>query len=719
MSDPKIVAELRASAEDALSRGFAILTCEPRDKNPYVKYSPHAVNSCTRVPEIALAAWVAGEEANYGVGCGPSNITVVDCDHGLNNLEEFEAWRVKHGFPTTFTVRTGRRLNKTTGAPEYGVQMYYSGAVKTCGFDIGGVTGELKGLGGYVCGPGSIHPDSGEKYAIIKDVPVVSLPEGLVEHAKEKGGEKLIFKSKAQGGELIKEGNRWIHLQQAAGRLRNAGLSRSGILSGLKDFLVENCELGESYPEDKIESLADWACSDKCNVAEATPIVFFSDDKTKISVSMEELPVEAAEGDWIGDLAHHVSDGTFIPLGFARAQIKTILAASINGLVGFPSQPDIHMKQWSMLVSSQPESGKGESWKRTAEAALATYIKKTSVGLPKGGYFSSGEHMVKYLSDPENGMPDSGIGGKNVLVYFDELKSLFEKGSSVGSTLFSKMIELYDREDASAGSLSHAGGEFKNIALNFTGGFTGSSFDAAVAGKGAGGDGFLSRCVLAYTGDITHCGDWKDQDTVAINALAKKMLGRYSALLQLYLDKKKADDGKEEISALSWRFIPDETPEAKQTRTDFQKWLFEKRKEHNEKHPGLGYMSRLEAHFKRDLLMRAVFSGDETILPSITDEMAKRSVEWAKHELYLREELWPVDRGTVTTRMEASIIRALEKHEHLTKMELQRFCNVKRSESGGVGTFVQAWKNMLQGDVVEVVGRTHKNTEKYGLREGF
>jgi len=188
MSDPKIVAELRASAEDALSRGFAILTCEPRDKNPYVKYSPHAVNSCTRVPEIALAAWVAGEEANYGVGCGPSNITVVDCDHGLNNLEEFEAWRVKHGFPTTFTVRTGRRLNKTTGAPEYGVQMYYSGAVKTCGFDIGGVTGELKGLGGYVCGPGSIHPDSGEKYAIIKDVPVVSLPEGLVEHAKKKAG---------------------------------------------------------------------------------------------------------------------------------------------------------------------------------------------------------------------------------------------------------------------------------------------------------------------------------------------------------------------------------------------------------------------------------------------------------------------------------------------------------------------------------------------------
>jgi hypothetical protein len=99
--------------------------------------------------------------------------------------------------------------------------------------------------------------------------------------------------------------------------------------------------------------------------------------------------------------------------------------------------------------------------------------------------------------------------------------------------------------------------------------------------------------------------------------------------------------------------------------------------------------------------------------------MAKRSVEWAKHELYLREELWPVDRGSVVTRMEATIIRALEKHEHLTKIELQKFCNVKRSESGGVGTFNMAWKNMLQGDVRRGVGRTHKGTEKMGLREWF
>jgi hypothetical protein len=710
MADPKIVAELKAAAEDALSRGFAILTCEPHDKSPWAKYSPHAVNSSTRKPDVALVAWNAGEEANYGVGCGPSNITVVDCDHGLNNLEEFEAWRTKHGLPETFTVISGR--------DGFGAHMYYSGAVPTCGFDIGGVTGELKGIGGYVVGPGSIHP-SGKKYTLLKDVGVVPLPDGLVSLAKSKTKEKLEYKPKAQGGSLIAAGNRWIHLQSKAGTFRNAGLDEEGIYLALKNFAENNCEDGANYPDDKIRSLAKAAVG-VFEATESAPVVFFGDDTKKLNVGIDELDDYAAEGDWIGDMAHHVSDGTFIPLAFARTQAKTILATAINGLVGFPGQPDIHLKQWSMLVSSQPESGKGESWKRTAEAALATFIKKASVGLPKSGYFSSGEHMVKYLADPENGFPENGHGGRNVLVYFDELKALFEKGASVGSTLFSKMIELYDREDSSAGSLSHEGGSFTNVALSFTGGFTGSSFDAAVAGKGAGGDGFLSRCVLAYTGDVKHCGDWQEQDTAAINALSKKMLNRYSALMQLYLDKKKLDEGKTEgVDPLKWRFVPEESEAAKKIRLDFQKWLFEKRKEHNEKHPGLGYMSRLESHFKRDLLLRCMFSGDETVLPSITEDMARRSVTWAKHELYLREELWPVDRGSVVTRMEATIIRALEKHEHLTKMELQRFCNVKRSESGGVGTFNMAWKNLLQGDCVEVVGRTHKGTEKFGLREGF
>jgi hypothetical protein len=699
MGDPKIVAELLDSAKTSLARGFSILTVKPHSKDPFVDYSPHAVKSATRDPLIALRAWENGEEANHGVACGLSNITVVDCDHGLNNIEEFEAWRTEHGLPETFTVISGR--------DGFGAHMYYSGAVPTVGFKIGNVTGELKGKGGYVVGPGSVHP-SGKKYTLLKDVNIAPLPPGLATFAAEKTKNSGEFKKAEDDGELIPAGNRWIHGQKIVGQLRNMGYDEEGIYEGLKRWYATKCEDGANYPDEKVREQAH-AAFNKFDAMEATPVVFLGGDK-KMETAVGELPLLAAEGDWIGDLAHLLSDGTFIPLSFARMQIKTILAASVNGLVGFPNQPDLHMKHWSMLISSQPESGKGMSWKRTAEMALANYISKSALGLPKAGYFSSGEHMIKYLSDP-----DAGFEGKNVLVYFDELKTLFEKGGSQNSTLFSKLIELYDREDGSAGSLSHSGGEFKNISMSLTGGFTTSSFESAITGKGAGGDGFLSRCVLAYTGDVKHVGDWPELETMKVNEIAAKMLKRFSDITAHFLDTQNADQS-EEKDLIKYRFVPVESPGAKALRDGFQTWLVAKRKEHNEKHPEQGYMSRIESHFKRDLLMRTLFSEDPKV---ITEDQVKRSIEWAKHELYLREELWPIDKGGPVELMEKRIIRALDRHEHLTKIELQRFCNLKRAGTGGVGTFNMAWKNLLQGDVLVVVGKTHKGTEKFGMREGF
>ena len=684
MSDPKLVGEILASAQDALARGFAILTVEPKDKSPWALYSPHAVNSATRNPDIALKAWKDGHEANYGVGCGQSNICVVDVDHGISTVEEFEKWKVTNGFPETFTVISGR--------DGFGAHMYYSGAVPTTGFDIGGVTGELKSHGGYVVGAGSVHP-SGKKYSIYKDVPIAPLPEGVRILTKDKKSANYI--PVKEGGKLIPAGNRWIHLQSAAGKLRNAGLDEDGIYAALKNFAENNCEDGENYPDEKIKEIA-YAAFNKFDAAEAAPIVFFGGG-AKIDVNITELPEKAVDGDWIGELAHQVADGTFIPLSFARAQIKTILAASLDGKVGFPGQPDLHMKHWNMLVSAHPESGKGESWKRTGEQALANYIAKTNIGLPKSGWFSSGEHMVKKLCDEQ-------FENKNCLVYFDELKILFEKGGSSNSTLFSKMIELYDRKDSSAGSLSHEGGEFKNISLSFTGGFTRSSYESALSGKGAGGDGFLSRCVLTYTGDVTHTGDWKPLDTNAINDISNKMLTRWQSISN-YM-------GEHEGKPMQI----EETPEANALRLKFQKSLSVQRTRLNEEMPGMGMTSRLESHFKRDLLLRAIFSGTETVVPVITADMVERSVAWAEHELYLREELWPVDKGNLVERMEQAMRRMLKKHEALTKKQLMDSCNVYRAGSGGMETFDRAFKGMVKHCLV-VLGKTSKGTEKYGLDE--
>src|SRR5208282_550553 len=135
MSDPKIVNELKQAAQDSLNRGFKILTCIPHKKDPWPQYSPHAVNSAENDPTIALKPWNDGHEANYGVAGGKSNLTIIDCDSGLQDDAALYAWMAKNSLPETFIVRSGR----TTSA---GYHLYFSGAVPTTGYQIDGVVGE-------------------------------------------------------------------------------------------------------------------------------------------------------------------------------------------------------------------------------------------------------------------------------------------------------------------------------------------------------------------------------------------------------------------------------------------------------------------------------------------------------------------------------------------------------------------------------------------------
>ncbi|HZW96118.1 MAG TPA: bifunctional DNA primase/polymerase [Candidatus Eremiobacteraceae bacterium] len=247
---PNSVTALRVSAEDALRRGFAIMTCEPRAKKPWGKYSPHGCDSATSHPEVALRPYTDNEEANYGIGCEKTNLTVVDCDHGLADESALLDWMLKHDIPQTLIVRSGRD-------GEAGFHLYYSGAEPTGSFELDGVTGELKGVGSLVVGPGSIHP-SGKPYTIFLDKPIVPLPERIKSARKRKI-------EAVQPDTVIPEGSRWVHLQRTAGQLRNVGLSEDGIYAALKDFAVHHCEKGETYPDEKVRELAVWAASDKCD----------------------------------------------------------------------------------------------------------------------------------------------------------------------------------------------------------------------------------------------------------------------------------------------------------------------------------------------------------------------------------------------------------------------------------------------------------------------
>jgi hypothetical protein len=498
---------------------------------------------------------------------------------------------------------------------------------------------------------------------------------------------------KPGSGHLIPEGNRWAHLQQKAGVFKNLGLSYEGIYAALKNFCELNCENGANYPDDKIQALAEWASSDACDSVEQTGIVTIGSPDPEAEDSIPDLPLAAIEGDYVGDLSLAITNGTFIPPSFARADLKTIVGAMLDGHVAFPGEETLHMRHWTGVVSSRPESGKSVCWERCIQM-LAGTLQKHDIKFPPAGFFSSGEHAIKVLAENDN---------KSHILYFDEMKTLFEKGNGSGSTLFPKLLELYEQKAAAVGSLTHNTASFNNVSLSMAGNFTRAGFDRAVAGKGAGGDGFLSRMVLDYSKGLIYQGDWEPMDGAKVNPAVAGIAESVAWVINWRAD----NQGKV--------FIPLEDDDAKSVRTKFQKWLAEEKTRIQKDKPDSSYASRIEAHFKRDLLIRVMMTPERRI----TKTLIEKSWAWAKHQLMLREELWPVDQGGAVEKFEKRIVTAIMKHGPLTKAGLQKFSNAANAD-GGYDAWNRAWTNLLRADKVIVMPvKSDRGKEKYGFDDAM
>lgn len=220
-------------ALNCVRRGWYVFPCVPRTKRPLGGLVPNGVLDASNDETKIRAWWAAKPDANVAIACGPSGLSVVDCDHGNRTEADAREWMRRESLPETYTVHTGRRVSKD-GSPEYGVQLYYSETMPSVGeFALGGGTGQVKSLGGYVMAMGSIHPDSGEAYEVMTDAPVAPLP-GVVRSLKTE------HKPTEDDGADITE-NRNIRLTSIAGKLRNAGLSAAALEAALLQVNADRC----------------------------------------------------------------------------------------------------------------------------------------------------------------------------------------------------------------------------------------------------------------------------------------------------------------------------------------------------------------------------------------------------------------------------------------------------------------------------------------------
>ena len=225
----KLPPEVRAAA----ARGWWLLPVQPGGKTPLVKEWQKVATSDLRQLE-ALAAQFPG--CNWGMETGKaSGVVVIDVD-GVEGRAVLAA--LEHqGFTllSTLTVATGR--------PEGGEHRYYR---KPVGVDIrndqSGKIGphiDVRGTGGFVVFPPSIHT-SGKQYRFTDpDVTIAELPGWVVERLSARPS---VLTSTAQASpQTVRKGSRTNSLVSLAGTMQRRGMSLAAIEAALLAENIAKC----------------------------------------------------------------------------------------------------------------------------------------------------------------------------------------------------------------------------------------------------------------------------------------------------------------------------------------------------------------------------------------------------------------------------------------------------------------------------------------------
>ncbi len=138
-------------------RGWAVFPLVPKTKRPL---TGHGLNDATTDPATIRAWWQEWPDANIGINCGASGLVVVDVD-AKNGAPGLATWQ-------RLLPQIGGQIDTpTVQTPTGGYHYYY---LAPQGVDLAQGNGKLgpgvdvKGQGGYVVAPPSIHPDTGTAY---------------------------------------------------------------------------------------------------------------------------------------------------------------------------------------------------------------------------------------------------------------------------------------------------------------------------------------------------------------------------------------------------------------------------------------------------------------------------------------------------------------------------------------------------------------------------
>ena len=212
-------------------KGWQSFPCRPKDKTPLVKWADVA----TTEDNMLVGWWDNFPDANIGIACGKrSGIVVLDIDAGHGGYDSLTALLDKYGpLPQTPVSKTGSG-GEHIFFKHPGIEIRNSASKLGKGLDI-------RGDGGYVVAPPSLHPNGNTYEWVVRpsQVELSDMPEWMIELLKETRPEAKETGGTAQ--QEVIEGGRNDYLTKMAGAMRRKSFSEDAIFAALQIHNREKC----------------------------------------------------------------------------------------------------------------------------------------------------------------------------------------------------------------------------------------------------------------------------------------------------------------------------------------------------------------------------------------------------------------------------------------------------------------------------------------------
>ena len=222
------VAKLQRLAEPWVNNGFGVFLVEPNGKAPLGELHPHGHKDATGDLERFVRGLTRFPAANYGL-VPPEGVLVLDVDPRDGGDEALARLEATHGpLPVSTRVRTSAH----EGRQGFHIYLRAEGLPDRKRLIGRGLEAKV-GNSGYLLGPGSVHPRTGEEYELVTGSPeaLAEAPEWLRDLAA--GAAQTEPQSMESGASWsVGIGERHTRLVSLAGSLIQLGFTTEDELAG-------------------------------------------------------------------------------------------------------------------------------------------------------------------------------------------------------------------------------------------------------------------------------------------------------------------------------------------------------------------------------------------------------------------------------------------------------------------------------------------------------